>query len=310
MHKTHHSPLTLVVLAAGIGSRYGGLKQIDPVGPHGELIVDYSVYDALRAGFQRVVFVISRRIEATFRERVGRTIERQCDTDYVFQQLDDLPPGFAVPPDRVKPWGTGHATLVSRTAVNGPFAVINADDFYGRDSFRALGRYLAESPEPGPIQHYAMVGFPLENTLTEHGHVSRGICQVDGDGFLVDIQERTRVQPFGDAIRYSDDGETWIDVPEGSIASMNAWGFTPDLFAELEARFAAFLSDPQRDLDRAEFYLPQTVGELVAEGCARVRVLPTPERWFGVTYPGDKARGKAAIDGLVQQGVYPARLWS
>ncbi len=303
------SKLTLVVLAAGIGSRYGGLKQIDPVGPNGELIVDYSVYDGLRAGFQRVVFVISRRIEAAFRERVGRTIERQVDTDYVFQQLDDLPRGFSVPPDRVKPWGTGHATLVSRQAVDGPFAVINADDFYGRDSFQALGRFLAEIPDQGLIQHYAMVGFPLENTLTEHGHVSRGICQVDRDGFLIDIQERTRVQRWGDAIRYSDDGQTWIDIPEGSIASMNAWGFTPDLFAELEARFDAFLRDPQRDLTKAEFFLPQTVGELIAEGLARVQVLPTSERWFGVTYPEDKPRVRAAIDGLIQQGVYPARLW-
>jgi NDP-sugar pyrophosphorylase family protein len=299
---------SLVVLAAGIGSRYGGLKQTDPVGPNGELILDYSVYDALRAGFERVVFVINRDIEEAFRERVGKTIENQCDTVYVFQQLDDVPAGFRVP-SRQKPWGTAHATFACRNVVDRPFAVINADDFYGRSSYQALGDDLRQARDRDGFYDYCMVGFVLENTLTEHGHVSRGVCTVDEKGFLVEIRERTRVQRFGQTVKYSPDGKTWIEIQEGSIASLNAWGFTPSLFPELEARFSRFLQDSGPNLENAEFYLPVVVGDLVREGKARVRILPTEERWIGVTYQEDKPKVKQAVEELIRQDVYPENLW-
>lgn len=297
--------LSLVVLAAGLGSRYGGLKQIEPVGPHGELIVDYSIYDALRAGFRRVVLVINERIETAFRRRIGRTIERQCETVYVFQRLDDaLPPGFHPPPDRRKPWGTAHAVLACREAVEANLAVINADDFYGRASYEMLYEHLSRAGEG----EYCLVGFELRNTLSEHGPVARGICTVDRDGFLVEIHERTQVRPFGSAVKYRK-GAGWATIPPGSIASLNLWGFTPGFLAELPARFARFLEERAADLDTAEFFLPEVVGDLVREGRARVRVLPTPERWFGVTYRPDRDRVRQAIRGLIRQGVYPENLW-
>ncbi len=298
---------TLVVMAAGIGSRYGGLKQIDPVGPHGEIIVDYSLYDALGAGFGKVVFVLRREIEEAFRERVGRWIERRCETVYVLQGLDDLPPGFSAPPGREKPWGTAHAVLRCRGMVDAPFAVINADDFYGRSSFAVLCDYLRGARDTGETYDYCMVGYVLENTLTEYGHVTRGVCSVDGAGNLQEIHERHKVKRLSERVCYSEDGETWIEIPVRSPVSMNLWGFTPSLFAELEARFPVFLrraGDP-----KAEFLLPEIVGDLVAEGRARVRVLPTQERWFGVTYPQDKTWVKAGIAGLVAAGVYPDPLW-
>jgi len=300
---------TLIVLAAGIGSRYGGLKQTDPVGPSGELILDYSVYDALRAGFERVVFVISRDIEAEFRQRVGRTIERQCDTAYVFQELDDVPAGFGVPPTRHKPWGTGHATYACRHAVNSPFAVINSDDFYGRSSYQALHDQLCGARDRDGFYDYCMVGFVLENTLTEHGHVSRGVCAVDKDGFLVEIHERTQVQRSGQTVRYTENGETWFEIPTGSTVSLNTWGFTPSLFSELETHFARFLESRGPELTKSELYLPVVVGDLVREGKARVKVLPTQEQWIGVTYQEDKPKVKKAIEDLIRQGIYPENLW-
>jgi UTP-glucose-1-phosphate uridylyltransferase len=300
----------LVVLAAGIGSRYGGLKQIDPVGPHGELIVDYSVFDALRAGFGRVVFVISRSMERLFRERVGRAIERQCETTYVFQALEDAPAGFLVPPGRQKPWGTAHATLVCKNAVHTSFAVINADDFYGRSSFQNLQRYLQSAQDRDGVYDYCMVGFALHKTLTEHGHVARGVCTVDPDGFLLEIRERTRIQKFGEAAKYTEDGRNWIVIARGTTASMNMWGFTPSLFRELEDRLPRFLEANSDKLESAEFFLPNVIGDLIREKKARVKVLPTDDRWFGITYQQDKLDVKQALRDLIRDGVYPANLWA
>lgn len=299
---------TLVVLAAGMGSRYGGLKQVDPVGPNGEVILDYSVYDALRAGFGKVVFVVSEAIEAVFRERIGRAIEAQCEVVYVLQRMSDAPPGFRSPPGREKPWGTGHATLACRDVVNGPFAVINADDFYGRSAFALLADYLARVQHRGGYE-YCMVGYVLENTLTEHGSVSRGVCTVGDDGRLVEIHERTRIERFGDVARYAEDEGRWAEIPLDRIVSMNAWGFTPEFFDALESRFVVFLEQRRRDLSKGEYFLPEVVGALIREGMAQVEVLKTDERWFGVTYQEDRARVKQAIERLVQDDQYPGRLW-
>jgi hypothetical protein len=298
---------TLVILAAGIGRRFGGLKQMEPVGPSGESIIDYSVYDALLAGFGRVVFVIKEEIEAAFRDRIGRAIEAQCDTAYVLQRIEDLPPGLAVPPGRLKPWGTAHATLSCRHAVDGPFGVLNADDFYGRGALRLLGDYLAGADGPAP--EYCMVAYPVEKTLSEHGPVARGICRVTKSGYLAEIWERTRIQRRGDRACYSEDGERWIELASGALASMNMWGFAPRVFTQLEVGFRRFLDANRANLERSEYYLPVAVGELVKEREARVRVLPTNETWHGVTYQQDKPRVKEAIHDLVQRGLYPERLW-
>jgi NDP-sugar pyrophosphorylase family protein len=299
---------TLIVLAAGMGSRYGGLKQIEPVGPSGELIIDYSIYDALQAGFGTVVFVINEDIEEVFRRTIGQRIERRCETLYVFQKLD-VPSGFSLPPGRVKPWGTAHATLSCRSVVHTPFAVINADDFYGRSAYQALSAHLAGTQDRAGQGDHCMVGYPLENTLTEHGHVARGICTVDPQGYLVEIHERTRISRFDGAIRYTEDGQHWVDVPRDTTASMNIWGFTPDLFDELEARFPLFLEANRHNLLKAEFFLPEVVGDLIREKRATVKVLPANDRWFGVTYQEDRSRVKQAIQNLIRGGVYPERLW-
>lgn len=301
---------TLVVLAAGIGRRYGGLKQVDPVGPNGEWILDYSVYDALQAGFEAVVFVIRPDMEAAFREQIGRNVEQRCEVRYVFQRLEDLPVGFEVPPGRHKPWGTGQATLSCRDAVDTPFAVINADDLYGRSAYQALAAYLRGAHDGEGGYDYCMVGFPVENTLSEFGHVSRGICKLDQNGYLVEIRERTRVARFGPGARYTEDGEHWIEIPPGTPVSMNMWGFTPSLFSELDARFRRFLQEHRTDLLSAEFYLPEVVGALVREGRATVRVLSSHEPWFGITYQEDRPRVEKAIGDLIRQGVYPAKLWA
>ena len=300
---------TLVVLAAGIGSRYGGLKQIDPIGPNGEIIIDYSVYDALNAGFGKVVFVINEETEETFRERVGRTIEERCETAYAFQRIGDVPAGFDVPPNRQKPWGTGHATLSCKGVVNSSCAVINADDFYGRSAFQTLFNYLEHAQDHDGVYDYCMVGYVLENTLTEHGHVARGVCTVDRDGSLVEIHERTRIEKFGQGARYTEDGENWIEIPRGSIVSMNMWGFTPSLFSELHARFPQFLQENSANILKAEYFLPEVVGALIKENKASAKVLSTDERWLGVTYRQDVPRVKRGIRELIRQGVYPESLW-
>ena len=301
--------LTLVVMAAGIGSRYGGLKQIDPVGPSGEVVLDYSVYDALRAGFDRVVFIIRRDIEAAFRETIGRRIERAADTAYVFQSLDQVPAGWAVPPDRKKPWGTGQAILACRDAVTTPFLAVNADDYYGRTAFEAMGGFLRGLPAEVAVPEFGMVGYRLENTLSEHGTVARGVCESTADGYLVGIRELLKIKRFPDGIKHTENDADWTRLDPASWTSMNCWGFTLALFSELERRFPAFLRASGANISKAEFLIPEVVGVLVREGRARVRILPTKERWFGVTYPEDRPLFKAAILELVKAGAYPRDLW-
>ena len=299
----------LVVMAAGMGSRYGGLKQIDPIGPSGEKIIDYSIYDALKAGFGKVVFIIKEDIEQVFRENIGRRVEKLVDTEYVFQKIDDVPAGIQVPAERVKPWGTAHAVLSCRHVVHTPFAVINADDFYGSTSFRILHDYLASAEDRDALCRYGMVGFTLENTLTEHGHVARGICTVDAEGCLEEIHERTRIQKFGTVTKYTEDDENWIVIPAGSIVSMNIWGFTPDFFKEIEDGFPKFFQAHKANMLKAEYFLPAVVDRLISEGRAKVKVLQSKERWYGVTYREDKPRVEQAITRLSEQGVYPENLW-
>ena len=300
--------LTLVVMAAGIGRRYGGLKQIEPIGPNGEWIVDYSVYDALRSGFARIVFVVRGEIEAEFRERYDDVLRAVCLVEYVVQSLDDLPAGFSPPADRVKPWGTGHAVWSCRNVIDGPFGVINADDFYGRGAFERLAGFLIRS-DRGDAEH-ALVGYRLDKTLTEHGPVTRGVCRVGEAGFLLEIIERHRVAERDGAVTASEDGEKWVELPREATVSMNAWGFAGGFVDTLEERFPAFLAQHAADLVAAEFYLPVVVGALVAEGKARVRVLPMDEAWFGVTYRGDVGRARVKVDELIEAGRYPARLWT
>jgi len=307
-NKTMIKP-TLVIMAAGIGSRYGGLKQIDSVGPNGEIIMDYSIYDAVKAGFGKVVFVIKKDMEEAFREKIGNRIDRIVETAYVFQEIHDVVPGFQVPKERVKPWGTAHAVLSCRRVVDTSFAVINADDFYGASTFKMLYDYLVNIREQEEQYQYCMVGFVLENTLTENGHVARGVCSVDENGYLKEIRERTKIMKFGNMVKYTENDEHWIPIPEGSIVSMNSWGFTPSLFYELEVRFSKFLEDNKENLLKAEYFLPSVIGRLIKEGKARVKVLKSPERWYGVTYREDKPMVKQALKELIQQGLYPERLW-
>ena len=301
---------TLVILAGGIGSRYGGLKQADPIGPNGELIIHYSVYDALKAGFGHVVFLIRRDIEDAFRERIGNEVERHTDVTYVFQDLDNVPAGFAIPDGRTKPWGTGHALLCCKNAAHGNFAAINADDFYGATAFAALGDYLRSAADTPDGYGYSMVGYVLRNTLSEHGHVARGVCQVDADGYLAGIRERLHIESLPEGIRDRMEDGSLVPFAADSTVSMNMWGFTPSLFGELEVRFPIFLtrSVPANPL-KAEFLLPDIVGDLVQEKQARVKVLPTNEKWFGVTYQADRPRVQAAVRELIAQGRYPGRLW-
>lgn len=300
---------TLVIMAAGIGSRYGGLKQIDPIGPGGEIVIDYSVYDAIRAGFSRIVFIIRRDIEKTFRDKIGRVVEKRIDTDYVFQDLDFLPPGFSVPPDRAKPWGTAHAVLCCRDKVRSNFGVINADDFYGRASFQLLGDFLKEAKDREGILDQCLIGYVLKNTLSEHGHVARGVCAAGPDGYLRSIVERTKIMPFSDGVKYTEDEKSWVPVSAESLVSMNMWGFTPGLFREIGERFPLFLKNSAGN-PKAEFYLPMVAGELVREKKARVKVLATDEKWYGITYKEDKPVVQQSILALVQKGLYPEKLWN
>ena len=304
------SSLTLVVMAAGIGSRYGGLKQIDPVGPSGEVVLDYSVFDALGAGFGRVVFIIRRDIEEAFRERIGRRIERAAETAYIIQSPDDLPPGFALPEGRIKPWGTAHAILCAREAVATPFLAINADDYYGRTAFEAMAGHLGREPGGDGGLEFAMVGYRLANTLSEHGTVARGVCTATADGYLVGIRELLKIRRFPDGVMHTENDLEWTPLAPDSWTSMNCWGFTPALFGELGRRFPEFLRDRAADIAKAEFLIPEVVGDLVREGRARVKILPTRERWFGVTYPEDRPAFRQAILGLVEAGVYPRDLWA
>ena len=294
---------TLLVLAAGMGSRYGGLKQIDPVGPDGEAILDYSVYDALRAGFGKLVFVIRREFEEKFRQTFGQRFGSRVPVDYVSQELEKLPRGFSVPANRAKPWGTGHAVLTAADVIRGPFAAINADDFYGANSFRVLAEHLR-----GSHLDYAMVGFVLRNTLSEFGSVARGVCQTGPDGYLEAIRELSGVEQNGDKARYTDQAGSVHQLSGEEPVSMNMWGFAPALFDQLREQFGKFLEQHKQDAT-AEFYISTAVNKLIAKRAARCRVLRTPDRWLGVTYREDKPRVIEGIRALIERGDYPERLW-
>lgn len=297
----------LVILAAGMGSRYGGLKQIDPVDPQGHIIMDFSIYDALEAGFDKVVFIIKKATEAVFKESIGNRVAEKVQVEYVYQELDKLPAGFQVPEGREKPFGTGHAILCCKEVLDGPFAVINADDYYGKHAYKAIYDYLASHQDGGGKYQYAMVGYDLKNTLTENGHVARGICGTDGNGFLTEIYERTRIEKRGEQAFFTeDDGATWTELPMDSTVSMNIWGFSESILKELEMGFENFLKTelPSNPL-KAEYYLPMAVGELLRAGKAKVQVLNSRDRWFGVTYKEDKEMVVEAIKGLKAQGMYP-----
>ena len=294
---------TLVVLAAGMGSRYGGLKQVDPVGPSGEAILDYSVFDAVRGGFGKVVFVIRHDFEAEFREKIGSKYEGMVPVEYCFQDIADIPAPYSVPEGRSKPWGTAHATRAARTAVSEPFAVINADDFYGRDAFAKLGAFLSEAKP----MHFAMVGYRLDLTLSENGSVARGICDVADDGTLRGVTEMTKLVRAGDVAENRENPESPVAVPLDARVSMNLWGFTPELFDELERLFPEWLA-ANGTLPKSEWYIPFVVDELIHAGRADCRVLPTDSRWFGVTYREDKPFVMAEIAKLVAAGEYPGNL--
>ena len=300
-----HEP-TLVIMAAGMGSRFGGLKQMTPVDEEGHFIIDFSLYDAYQAGFRRVAFIIKREIEQTFRKTIGARMEKWFHVDYVYQELDRLPEGFAVPEGRKKPWGTAHAVACCRGVVEGPFAVINSDDFYGRGAYEAIYRFLTENKAP---HHYAMLGYQLRNTVTEFGSVARGVCHVQ-DGMLLDITERTKIFKRGQDAAYTEDGETFVPLSGDSLVSMNFWGFTPEILDEIWNAFPAFLAENLPvNPEKCEFYLPTFVGSRLAEGKVRVRVLPCMETWHGVTYKEDLDSVKSAIRQLKREGKYPARLW-
>ena len=300
-----HEP-TLVIMAAGMGSRFGGLKQMTPVDEEGHFIIDFSLYDAYQAGFRRVAFIIKREIEQTFRETIGARMEKFFHVDYVYQELDRLPEGFAVPEGRKKPWGTAHAVACCRGVVEGPFAVINSDDFYGRGAYEAIYRFLTENKAP---HHYAMLGYQLRNTVTEFGSVARGVCHVQ-DGMLLDITERTKIFKRGQDAAYTEDGETFVPLSGDTQVSMNFWGFTPEILDEIWNAFPAFLAENLPvNPEKCEFYLPTFVGSRLAEKKVSVRVLPCMETWHGVTYKEDLDSVKSAIGALKREGTYPARLW-
>ena len=300
----------LVIMAAGMGSRYGGLKQIDPVDPEGHIIMDFSIYDAQRAGFEEVVFVIRRENEQLFREAIGDRVSRKMKVKYAFQELSDLPEGFQVPEGRTKPWGTGHAVLSAAAVTDGPFAVINADDYYGEQAFRLIYDYLMNMQEKNWHDRYVMVGYLLKNTLTENGSVSRGICTTSPDGYLETIVERTKIIRTPEGAAFSEDeGASWTGVDPDSIVSMNVWGFPADFMNELKERFPGFLKENlEKNPLKCEIYLPFVVNDLMKEGKARVQVLTTPDLWHGITYHQDKANFEQAVQELKNKGVYPQDL--
>lgn len=296
----------LVVMAAGMGSRYGGLKQIDPIGPNGEIIIEYSIYDAIKAGFSKVVFVIKEDLKDIFREKVGKKIESLIETEYVFQDLNfGIPKNFEIPKDRIKPWGTGHAIYCCKDVIDGPFAVINADDFYGQSTYKLMYDYLVGDNN---VYNYAMAGFILKNTLTDNGTVARGICEVDINDNLISIKERTAIKKIGNSVKYTEDSEEWIRIDSNSIVSMNIWGFKSTIFNELENDFKGFLENSKGNILKSEFYIPSVVDKMVKEKKASVKVLVSKEQWYGVTYKEDKNDVCNSINKLVGS-VYPGKLW-
>jgi len=300
--------LTLVILAAGMGSRYGGLKQVDSIGPNGELIIDYSLYDAKQVGFNHIVFVIRKDIEEIFKEKIGRRAEKHFKVSYVFQELDkNLPSWFSVSPQRTKPWGTGHAALLCKNVVDSNFAIINSDDFYGRDAFIKMADALRNLEDEESLYHYLMIGYQLKNTLSEYGAVSRGVCTVSVEGYLTDIKERTKIQKFEDGIKF-EEFDTWFNLNGDEIVSMNFWGFTPSIFYELESRFYKFLINITNP-EKSEFYLAEVISQLLQEQRVKVTVLPAESQWFGVTYPEDRSLIEKSIKKLIEKGEYPTILW-
>lgn len=297
---------TLVIMAAGMGSRFGGLKQITAVDDKGHAIIDFSLFDAKRAGFKKVVFIIKHEIEESFKAAVGKRMEKYFDVKYVFQQLDCLPDGYSVPEGREKPWGTGHAVACCKGAIDGPFAVINADDFYGPGAYKAIYDYLKEDR---PKSEYAMVGYRLRNTVTENGHVSRGICE-SRDGYLTGITERTHIEKRGDDAAYTEDGVNFVDISGDAVVSMNFWGFSTQMLDELNARFAKFLDKnlPVNPL-KCEYFLPFIANEQLDEGLCTVELLNCNETWYGMTYREDLDSVKAAIAKMKENGIYPEMLW-
>ena len=300
----------LVIMAAGMGSRYGGLKQMDPMDERGHLIIDYSIYDAVRAGFEKVIFVIKEENYDLFRETIGDRISAKVEVAYAFQRLGDLPEGFAVPEGRVKPWGTGQAILSAAGAAEGaPFAVINADDYYGKEAFQKAFDYLSSSRDDD-MYRFAMVGYQLKNTVTENGSVSRGVCRVSPDGFLLEIRERTRIEMRPDGIACTEDGgESWIHLDDDTIVSMNMWCFSAGIMDELKSRFPQFLENGIRENPlKCEYFLPSVVEALLKENKATVKVVTTPDKWYGVTYREDKPGVVAALAAMRKAGVYPDAL--
>ena len=302
---------TLFLLAAGMGSRYGGLKQLDGLGPNGETIMDYSIYDAIEAGFGKVVWVIRKDFEEQFRTQILSKYQDKIPCELCFQGLDALPEGFSVPEGRVKPWGTNHAVLMGKDVIKEPFCVINCDDFYNRDAFKVIGKYLAELPE-GAKNQYAMVGFRVGNTLSENGTVARGICSKDEKGNLTTVVERTEIQrvPADGPVCYKDEDGKWVAIDDNTPVSMNMWGFTPDYFEHSEEYFKEFLADPKNMENlKAEFFIPLMVNKLINEKTATVKVLDTTSKWCGVTYAADRPDTVARIKSLVDEGVYPNKLF-
>lgn len=297
-------------MAAGMGSRYGGLKQIDPIDKAGHIIIDFSIYDAIEAGFEKIVFIIKKQDEADFRACIGDRMEKLIEVAYVYQEMNNLPEGYHVPEGRTKPYGTGHAILSCKGVVDGPFAVINADDYYGKNAYKMLYDYLEKQTEDEKY-NYTMVGYVLENTLTENGHVARGVCEMGENGFLKEIHERTHIEKRNGAAEYTeDDGKTWVTIPEGSCVSMNMWGFGPSILEELEKRFPIFLDENlEKNPLKCEYFLPMVVGELLTEGKASVEVQKSLDKWYGVTYHEDKEAVMQAIQQLKDKGLYPERLW-
>lgn len=298
---------TLFILAAGMGSRYGGLKQLDGLGPNGETIMDYSVFDAIRGGFGKIVFVIRKSFEADFREKVLSKYENHIPVEVVFQDINDLPAGFACPEGREKPWGTNHAVLMGKDVINEPFAVINADDFYGRDSFAVLGKFLSDLKE-GEKNKYCMVGFRVGNTLSESGSVARGICSTDANALLETVVERTEIMRVDGPVCYKDEEGKWVAIEDNTPVSMNMWGFTPDYFKYSEDYFVEFLKENISNL-KCEYFIPLMVNKLITEKTATVEVLDTTSKWFGVTYAADRQSVVDKIQALIDAGEYPAKLF-
>ncbi len=301
---------TLFLLAAGMGSRYGGLKQLDTLGPQGQCIMDYSIYDAIQAGFGKIVWVIRRDFEQQFREQVLSRYEGHVPCDLCFQALDALPEGFTVPEGRTKPWGTNHAVMMGEEIIKEPFAVLNCDDFYDRDAFKVMAKFLSELPE-GSTGKYAMVGFRVGNTLSESGTVSRGVCENDeATHLLTGVVERTKIERHDGVVQYLDEEEKWVSIPDSTPVSMNFWGFTPDYFAHSKEYFKTFLADPKNQANpKSEFFIPLMVDHLIKEGKATCEVLDTTSKWFGVTYPEDRPEVVAKLAALHDAGQYPSKMF-